>query len=434
MNTLRKKFIPKLLLLLFALQVPTAFATHNVSRYFPFIERTEEYIIKKRSHLTPSFFYVNASSAHRRGGSTGGIPELWGMYDLKDVIASLQAVNPLADPIMAVTGNNALANRSIQFRPREKVGVVGLQLNYEQDLHFAGFQVGASLAVMNLNATMGYNFDREHSDPIFNSIFLTERQKTEQDLLVDKIRRVTHDTIGFTSNIWNEAGFGDLDVHLRWNHIFDHVLLMRSIDINAQLGAIVPTGFTSEINMPGSLSIGSNGHWGLYVDLITALELKPDWTLGFIFGWAHLFPHTRTLQIPFNNEPAIFSSIVGRVRMKPGETFKISPFFTLGNLTDGLDFQVRYTYLRHSDDVWTDMRSDKTIQSYLQRGGDLIAQKENLSRWRAQYVTLQLTYDTKIAMKNYTCAPVLFAGYDIPIGGNGIAKAHQFTVGVELHF
>lgn len=433
MNTSIKNIVNKALVF-FVLYSAPVLASHNTSRYFPFLERPEQYTIKNRSHFSSAFFYVNASTSQKRGGGTGGIPELWGNYDLRDVITSLQQVKPGSDPIYQVTGSNTLAGKSIQFHVDSKVRGYGLMLGYEQDLKWYGFQVGATIPIIGLSTTSKYNFNRSASDNIFNFDSLTPEQKYEQELLVDKIRRVTHQTIGFKGNEWNDGGFGDLDLHIRWNKIFDHVLLMRSIDLNFQGGITAPTAILSDFNVPPSLSVGSNGHWGIYGDIVAAFELKQDITVGFMFGMTHLFPHTRTLRIPVNHEPAIFSSLIGRVQARPGLTIKLSPYFILGNLTDGLDFQVRYTYLHHDMDTWKDMRSDKSVLSYLERGSDVINEKMQLSKWRAQYVTLQVVYDTKIAEKHCPTDPVFFTSYDIPIGGNGVAQMHQFTLGVELHF
>lgn len=414
----------------------STYATHNVSRYFPFLERPEEYTIKKRSHITPSFIYLNASTADRRGGSSGGIPELWGNYDLKDVIVSLKEVQPTADPIYLVTGNHALDGKSMKFGVRGKVRGQGVLLNYEQDLKWHGFQLGVSIPVMALQTTSVFNFDAHNSDDYFQHP-TSEEAAFQQMLLADNIRRTTHMMIGFKGNELNQGGFGDLDLHVRWNRIFDHILLMKTIDLNLQLGSIFPTGFTSDPDVPPSLSMGSDGQWGLYGDIITAFELRQDWTFGLMLGCVGLFSHTRTLRIPsIAGEPAIFSAIRGDVRCEPGVTFKFSPYFILANLTDGLDFHVRYTYLHHKIDHWKDMRSEAekvSAPSYL---GDssLVALKESLSKWSNHYVTLQVSYDTEAAMKKYFSRPIVFVTYDIPVGGNGVSLTHQVAVGVELHF
>ncbi len=209
---------------------------------------------------------------------------------------------------------------------------------------------------------------------------------------------------------------------------------MRSIDFNLQAGIVAPTGVLSKNKYPVSLSFGNNGLWEFYGDFITEFELKQDIKVGFIFGAMCQLPGDRTLRISVAKEPTIFSTLIGKVRIEPGSTIKVSPYFIMGNLTDGLDFQVRYTYLRHGQDVWKDERADQVPPSYLTTGGPLVALKQRLSQWRSQYVTIEVTYDAKAAMKRWTFDPTVIANYDIPIGGNGMSQTYQFNLGVELHF
>lgn len=406
----------------------------TMNRVFTTLERPDKYVIHDRSRLDATFFYLNASTAHRRGGGSGGIPELWGKYDLQDVIGSLRAVRPTANPVRDITGNDDLLDKSIKFKMQGTVHACGTALNYERDLRWNGLQLGLTLPIISVQATSRFEFDRTNSDAQFNSLRLTDRQKERQDLIVDKIRRQTHQTIGFTGNEWNKTGLGDLDAHVRWHKNIDHALLMRSIDVNMQLGVLAPTGILSETKTPVSLSVGTNGHWGVYSDMVTEFELKQDLTLGFMWGVTHLVPHTRSLRVSYGDEPTVFSTLVAPIQITPALTWKISPYLILGNLTDGLDFQVRYTYLRHNDDRWADRRTVPAVQSYLQRDNDMIDRKERLSRWRAHYVTMQLTYDTKEAQRKMRFEPTFTVGYDMPMAGNGIAKAHQLNIGIQLHF
>jgi hypothetical protein len=109
----------------------------------------------------------------------------------------------------------------------------------------------------------------------------------------------------------------------------------------------------------------------------------------------------------------------------------------LGNLTEGLDFQARYSYLRHEDDKWYDQRSEAeklVTPSYLQRDADTIANKKRLTRWRAHYMSFSLRYDTAAAMEKIKFAPRFFIGYDMPMNGSAFAKVHAVNLGAELQF
>jgi hypothetical protein len=412
-------------------------ATHSGNRYFPFLERPESYVIKERSHIAPSFFFTTASTAFRRGGGTGGIPGLWGRYDLNDVIASLQTVNPnginpVPDPIKEVTGASDLAGKSMVFKVDGKVKSCGLLLNYEQDLGFYGFSLGTSIPVMHVSTTSRFFFNRKDSDAFFQAT--PSALQDQEDLLIDKIRRVTHQEIGLQGNEWEAGGFGDLDAHVRWSYSVDHRLMMRSIDFNIQLGVVAPTSRLSNIYYPSSVSFMNNGHWGIYTDCVTEFELKQDIKVGLMIGGLYQLNNTRSLRIPVGQEPAIFSSLIGRIEIDPASTFKFSPWLQFDNLTDGLHVQGRYTYLRHNQDTWHDKRQDKTIQSYLQKDAAIINDKRDATKWRMHYMTLQIMYDAKDGLQNWFMDPVFYVAYDSPIGGNGMSKTHQATFGVELHF
>lgn len=434
-----KKIIYCLVLVVcFVCSLNIARASHNTSRYFPFLEKTTNYVIKNRSHINPEYFYTSASTAFVPGKSHGGIPELNGFYDLKDVINSLQVVRAaqgvVVDPVNEVTGSNQYSGKSAVFAVSGKVRSQGLYLSYEQDLKRYGFSVGASLPIMHVNTASRFAFKPQLSDVLFQSVGLTPEARAQQVLVLDQIRRQTHQDIGFKGNEWSKTGLGDLDAHVRWNYLFDHALLMRSIDFNILFGVTAPTGTLSNINYPSAVSFMGNGHWSLYFDIMSEFELKQDWKVGLILGFMDQLKHTRTLRIPVTTEPAIFSALIGRIKIDPGFTFKASPYVILENLTDGLHFQVRYTYLRHNQDSWNDKRVDMTVQSYLQKDACTIAFKKKLSKWRSQYMTFQLTYDAKEAMKKWFMDPYLYISYDMPFGGNGIAKTHQLSIGAEFHF
>jgi hypothetical protein len=431
-----KKF--STLLLVFLVDSFFLFSTHNASRYFPFIEQTEKYPPRKKSYLYGDLFFNSASTAFNRDGGNVGIPELWGTYCLKDIIESLrvtqvaEGVN-FIDPIDEIIGKNTFNNQETKFGIREKIKSIGIMLGYEKKLPWHNLSVGLWVPAMHVNATMRY--DLKKSDGKRNSV----REKQ-----LDKVRRITHDKIGFFENDWSAGGFGDIDLHLRWNYFLDHEFMLRSVSINPQIGILIPTGVKADKNNPASIPFMGNGHWGTYFVIASELELKQDLKAGFIFGGIHQFKKKHITRIPTYKEPAIFSSLVGKVDIKPGFTAKISPYITLENLTDGVHFQAKYTYLRHSKDLWEDVRFNKAIESYLTKKPSAknsqedidknIEYKKYLSKWRAHYMTLQLTYESKQALHNWNMNPNLYVAYDIPIGGRGVSKTHKIVFGVELNF
>lgn len=453
-----KKINKKLILVLIQIFLNIFFielnASHNTSRYFPFLERPAEYVTKRTSHVSPSLFITDASTAFARGGGNAGIPELYGQYDLRDVIASLQQVKgpTYINPIERERGPaDAWLDKSIKFRVNGKIKSVGLLLNYEQYLKISGFNLkmkgvsfGASVPLMQVNTSDSFVFNPTGSDNAVQNL-----RDGELDQL-NRIRRTVNDDLGVLAGDWTKDGLGDLDLHASLNYNWDHKWLMRSIDLNFRLGVTAPIGVNSDVTYPSSASFMGDGHWSTYFDILPEFELKQDWCIGLLLGFMYQLENTRSVRTPVYQEPANFSALSIRLKTDPGMTFKISPYLSAKNLTDGIDFHVRYTYLRHNDDKYYDDRSGNFVKSYLNQDvgteiwtgknltqkdiTDNIASKANLTRWRMHYITFEILYNSKEAGNNWVLDPSFFMTYDYQFSGNGSCKTHQFTVGVQAKF
>ncbi len=441
-------------------------ASHNASRYFPFLERPAEYVTKNTSHVSPSFFVTDASVAFGRGGGNAGIPELYGRYDLRDVISSLKKVkgSGYIDPIEKERGPaDAWLDKSIMFKVNGKVKSTGLLLNYEQYVSFKGFNYklngvhlrnlnlklngitfGLSVPFMRVNAGNNFVFMPSTSDVVVHNL-----RSGELDQL-NRIRRIVNDDLGVLGGDWVKVGPGDLDLHAALNYNWDHEWLMKSIDLNFRLGLTIPTAVNSDINYPSSVSFMGNGHWSMYLDVVPEFELKQDWKVGLMLSAIYQFDNSRSFRVPVYQEPAIFSALIFDSKTSPGMTFKFSPYFIAENLTDGIDFQVRYTYLRHNSDEQYDDRTGSFVKSYLnQTSGTQIWTDKNLTqedinknidvkfdltRWRMHYITLELLYDSKEAGNNWILDPKFFMTFDYQFSGNGSSKTHQLTLGIQAEF
>jgi hypothetical protein len=443
-----KIFSKKIILALgvmICLSVDSIFSTHNTSRYFPFLERPEDYIIKERSHITPAFFVTRASSAHRGRGKECGIPELWGKYDLRDVITSLKKVkgDSFLNPIEVERGSEeSWIDKSIRYKVSGKVKSRGLQVNYEQLLKW-NFSFGAFIPLMYVYTHDKFTFYQEKSDGVIAQLRPGELAQ------LDRIRRSVNEALGLHGGDWTRTGFGDLDLHARYNYHWNYELVMRRIDLAVQFGTTVPTGRRYDINYPSSVPFMGDGHWSLYLDLVSEFELKQDWKFGLMLGGAYQFNETKKIRIPVYQEPATFSALKADVKVEPGMTFKISPYIYADNLTDGFNAHLRYTYLRHNRDKWVDTRHDPSVKSYLNQpvGAEFYGKplteeeisenkkrKKNLSLWDAHYLTFQLAYDTKEGGNKWILDPIIYAIADYNLNGNGFSKTLQVTFGIELHF
>ena len=451
MNQLNSFFcFNKFLFFLFILLNPVfLFSSHNTSRYFPFLEKPEDYVsLGKKTYITPSLFLTTASTAYRRGGGNTGIPELWGDYDLKDIIFALKQVDPFyIDPTFLEKGTKDWVGKSIKFNVGGKITSRGLNLGYKQNLHFGGLSLGGFIPFAHVKTTSRFVFINDGSDIGVNNLKIGEQYQ------VDRIRTQVQNDLGVMGSDWSKTGFGDLDLFINWEKNWDHKLLIRNIDLNLRFGVLCPTGIKRDINCPTSVPFTNNGHWGGYLDAVLDLELKQDLRFGMMFGFMDLFKKTMLRRISVYKEPVIFSPLISEVSVNPGITFKFSPYLEFQNIRDGLNLQGRFTYLKHSADTWKDMRSDDVVKSYLDQTVDSLRDlqdypnyatsedirknkehKEYISRWSSYYLTLELTYNSKEAFNNWLLQPIIYFIYDYPASGGGISKTHQLTLGVELHF
>ncbi|MBU1007942.1 hypothetical protein KKA53_02595 [Candidatus Dependentiae bacterium] len=423
--------------------VPFIGASRSINKWFPFLDRPESYVTKNGSYVYPALFITSASTAFNNGSGNRGIPELWGKYDLQEVIAGLAAVraaqgetyNPFIDEI----GYTDWDQKKLLFHVDGKIRSRGIVFALEKNIFETDFSVGAFLPVMHVDTSLLYRFDRNgsHADAL---------EATESEVfMLDRVRRQVHRDLCLKGAAWSKAGFGDLDLHLRWRRYWDHKYKIRGIDLTLQTGVSIPTGMKRDEDYPSSVPVGTNGHWCWYGDLVAELELKQNWRFGVMAGLMHQVHKTHGgTRLPYHAEPSLFGALVGDVCISPGMTLKFAPYFTLENLMDGLHAQFRYTYRRHSSDKLKDKRACKEVLSYLEasiaKSSDICSSasvrwsRKKLSRWVSHYLTLQTVYNSVDAMKNWWLDPKIYAVFDYAFSGRNVCKSHQFTVGVELYF
>jgi len=426
-----------LFIFLFLLKFPLLRPIHNNSKYFPFLEKPVIYTsseFKKSGTLYPALFFTSAPGAFGPDKNGVGIHELTGKYDLNDVINGLRSVevnlrgNTFINPFIMEGGAGAskFVDKSIKFEVGGKVKSVGAMLQYEHNLPQTGLTLGAFLPFMHITSNQTFVI-KERDSSIGFVLIPAEKEQ------IDRVRRSVHEALGLAGPDFVKSGFGDLDIFIRWHKVWEYLRLMRSINFSIQGGFLIPTGKEKVANRPSSVPFMGDGHGGVYLDVCEEFELKQDWRLGFSFGFLHQLKKRKKSRMAVGSEPLVFGAIEDLMEVEPGFTFKFSPYFNFGNLTDGLSVQLRYTYLRHDEDGFFDMRpaSEKS------KLATNLVQAENRSLWRINFFTFQLCYDSHEAMKNWTLKPKIYAIYDFPfeyLGGRNAPKHHQFTFGVELNF
>ncbi len=438
-------------LLLTLLCTPHLFAARNVSRYLPFLDRPEPTVVTDRVHFGASAFLTIGSSAFRRGGGKVGIPELWGPYNLSDVIDSLAAVKagagmPFTNPFLLTPGTEGLVDRPVIFAVDGTVNSSGGMFEGSLSLFSPNVYLGFSIPIVRVETRARYELvtrsrrerEGEFIDPAVRNL---ESGAVNQ---VERVRLAVHDEIGLRPDDWDVSGVGDLDVFLRFHFMCERTLLMRSINTNLRCGVLVPTSKTRSIDFPSSVPFMGDGHWAMYFELLPEFELKHDWRVGMMASLVVPFDETSERRLPVFREPQIYSALTGETELDLGITYKLAPYVTIENLIDGLHFHGRYTYLHHEQDTTTDKRGDCPVKSYLQLEPtetrteqeicDNIERKENLSGYRAHYLSLQLRYNSRSAMREWPLRPNFYILVDTLLEGSGMAKTHQLTLGVDFHF
>jgi len=403
------------------------YAMHNSNRYLPFLERQNAHRLSQFGRWTPTLFLTSANGAGNEFRDRIGIPEIWGTYNLKNVINSLKEVtekinnqtfvNPFVTELRP-----EWVDQDLIFNQKGRLDTRGFILDYEQRL-LKGLSLGFWIPFMEITSQHKFNFNKTSSH-----LHMLIDSEIDQ---IDRVRRSVHDSLGLEAPDFSRTGFGDLDVYLRWNKQVDHRFLTRAIDINIKVGVTAPLGPKRRVSNPASIPFMGDEHMGLYFECNPEFELKQNWHLGLMFGFSTHERRKKSLRIPVGEEQFFYSALVGDLVVHPGSTFKISPYFTLANLSDGVDLHFRYTYIHHNRDRFNDFRPT---------GGKValpssLEQMKDLSRFRMGIFSFEVLYDSKDARKKWPLQPKIFASYDSPLWGQKNAvKHHQLTVGVELYF
>jgi hypothetical protein len=437
----------------------------NTGRFFPFSARPEKSLYKKGFTADVDFFYSSGRSIAQEDRTPLGVGEYGGKYDLRDIVFAMDTMGIPTEEIKQFVGTQNI-NDPVLFNVHGKVRGGGGVLRYAlalPGLDSMPLSFGASLPFMYVESDVRYSLNTpSFMDSYFkyNPSLLFGGIDTEAVELIragfqeriDHARRIAHQAIGLKNNYWSVPGIGDLDLFVSSNLQLDHKFMMRSVDIAVQYGVIIPTGVQRENNIVSSVPFMNDGHWSFYVHVAPTFELKRDLKCGFMIRGQHFIANTKDRQLPIFKESFLYSPLVGSVRVQPGATLIFNSFLVLENVYDGLHLQGRYTYKRHKADKWKDMRTDKTIPSYLSRkitdgapGGqsvtdemitNIISAKEYLSKFRSHYITIQLTYDPLEAQQELLLKPKFFASIEAPVfdASRGIVQANQISVGAELHF
>ena len=337
---IRSQIRYKIIICLF-FTVTTVKAMVYDNRFFPLLQRPYVSVPCRPSHASFDIFITTASRAFAENDEEKGLPELFGVYDEREIGRALCIVgqpNPLRSTFQ------------LMQLPWKMAGVLqsqGFKFSYRQALSDS-LAVGLYGMIMRSNSRIRFECD-------INTITGDERIELIQDMLE------MNTLLGLSGFHASQAGFGDVDAYIRWFCDWDFCLKFRAIEVGLRAGVLIPSGVKRDINNPASVPFGGNGHWGLYGSFDTELEVKEDWKLGLLARLSKRLPKTCVHRMPTCKEPLIFGAVVGSARVNPGLTEILSAYFSMENLRDGLGLRLMYTWTNHQKDHWSDARANRCV-------------------------------------------------------------------------
>ena len=153
-------------------------------------------------------------------------------------------------------------------------------------------------------------------------------------------------------------------------------------------------------------------------------------SVGVILRLISRFEKKEERRLPSQGEVPMYAALLGDVKIVPGLTTVVSPYFVFNDIRDGLGLQLRYTFVHHSRDHWADCRVNKSVQTKF-------SDVEEYSAWSSEYASVNVFYDFSQLEEGATFAPTFSFEWDIPI--NFLAsyqfnKTHRISLGVGFSF
>jgi hypothetical protein len=232
------------------------------------------------------------------------------------------------------------------------------------------------------------------------------------------------EALGLRCRSWSEFLFDDTEIYVKFFSQKPYCYKCRFVDAGVALGVIVPTAPGRDINNPASLSLGGDGHWGIFLDGTVDAVLRYDLHAGIWVRFQQRFPKTNLLRVPTGKEPEMFGAVVGNFLVRPGFTFALSPYLIKEGLREGFGLRVGYTLIKHFTDSFSDQRKDQSVPV------NFAALREN-SDWGRDYITVGFLYDFAYGKVERSFEPVVSLLVDAPVNLIATERAAR-TYGISL--
>lgn len=262
--------------------------------------------------------------------------------------------------------------------------------------------------------------------PPFDSIINSPGDVNELLEIIKNLDKALHTR----ARAWSEWIFDDIELYVQLFKQESYCYKCRFVDAGLCLGLVVPVAPGREIDNPASLSLGGDGHWGMFVDATVDAILRYDLRAGIWLRYQQRFPKTNFLRVPTAQEPTMFGAVTGNFYVSPGPTFFASVYLAKEGLREGFGLRVGYTLIKHFADQFTDERKNKTVPV------NYIALTEG-SEWGQDYVTFGLLYDFSYGKVERSYEPVVTLLIDAPVDvfvTQRAARTYGISIVLEANF
>ncbi len=385
------------------------------NRFLPFGQQLYSRSYPRYSNIMADAFYIFSHQSRSCGGPDQELFEIYGSYDLNNVARALEVVgesNPL---------RSQWRGYPIPWKMRGRLEVMGIDLAYNQALSNY-LSVGVATAIMNVKSWIALRLETSKvGAPIAGAGDIEE---------LDRDRREANHELGLCEFVENKTGFSDVDAYIRLGNMWYYPEKFRRIDAGLRFGVLFPAGYKRDIDNPASIPFAGNGHFGMYLHGDVEFELKEDLKAGLWGRITKRFTRNMRDRVPVMDEPINFGAFVGDFHVDPGANFMLAPYLTLEDIRDGLGLGVRYMWIHQTESTWHDCRSEKTFSLNL-------CKAMNLSKWTAEYVSLNVFYDFSRLVVKRNFDPRIYFTFDIPVhwfASHSVSNSYRVLLGIEVHF
>lgn len=372
----------------------------------------------KLSNISADLIIFTGNSGYITDDKSGGIPEIWGLYDMKNLANAIVDLG-MPNPFMGTPFQNLADETLLPWRMKGKIQGQGVAFNYEQSIN-DNVWIGANWFAMHAFSRIEFFFD--------NTIL---RLSAEELLSLDALRRSMQESVGLEAPCFSKGGFSDIDVYVRFGNVWHYTRKFRRLDAGVRAGILVPSGLTKEINNPASIPFGGNGFWGAYGCIDLEFEMKEDWKVGVWVRMSKRFSRIKDFRLTLAGEQPLFAVFPTATRIDPGLTFIASPYVLFEDLRDGLGIQGKYTLVVHEE--------DSIMQAYPMGTGPQphVKWMNEASAWNAEYLTVNVFYDFARVRLEKFFAPIVSFMWDIPVQvllAKRVSKTNRISLGVVFNF